>query len=164
MKEDISRRKVLKMLGLAGTGLAAGSILPSYLRHFSGLNGQETNTPTGNAVETSNLEGGSAPADEFTLTLSPSENQDIHYVINSNGRIEKSAANGASKNPDDHIFGTKAAGVLKSGTDSYIMYGGIKEFHSNGDIQVAINGEKISNEEFKNVVIGQCEIPEKAQE
>lgn len=70
----------------------------------------------------------------------------VSYELTASGPLSSSAANGASIDGGDRVYGGRATGYVKSGTDSYAFSGDIENLTADGGLSVVVDGETVGYE------------------
>jgi len=153
-----SRRNFLKLLGAgaaAGTLGATSATSLSTLLKESYLNDRQDKQ---NLLTGYSTHGGGRTGEDGTdrdpqkvnkLTISSSD--EAHYIVKTNGIIEKSTANGATENSNDATFVNKATGVVQEESDSYEIKGQITGFKTSGNVDIKYNGQEFTVEQLQQI-------------
>lgn len=70
----------------------------------------------------------------------------VDYELSVSGLLSSSAANGASIDGGDRVYGGLARGYVKGGTDSYAFSGAIEDLAADGGLSVVVDGETVGYE------------------
>lgn len=102
----------------------------------------------GTVVEASLTVPAEGEETEHTLTIDGEGLvYDRNYTFEVSGSIEKSTANGASRNGNDEIDDGTATGSVRGGKDSYTFTGELMQFRGSG-VTVTLDGEEIDTAEY----------------